>query len=184
LLQAPAIHVTSRTLMAPDPTFDPSVTAAIEAAYARGRMEGEAAGRAAGAAEAVEDARRAVAALQAALTQAVAACREARQLQSRDVVELAAAIAAVVIGREPSADTAALLDRVTTALDMLDDPSIVVAANPADVAALEAGLTGIDLRVTPDPSLLPGEARLVGRWATAELTREAGWAAVSEVLAQ
>jgi flagellar biosynthesis/type III secretory pathway protein FliH len=57
-----------------------------------------------------------------------------------------------------------------------------VHANPADLELLTAGLASVDITVVPDPALQPGEARVVGPWAHADLTREAAWAAVREVL--
>lgn len=179
LLQAPIVVSDARPLVAPDPSFDPAMVTALEAAYARGRRDGQVEGRATGTTEA----RSAMTAVQAALQRTVAACAAARQHESAEVVALAAAIARVVVGREPVLEGAALLARVREALELIDDPTITVAAAPSDVEALSAGLADIvGMTVTPDPSLSSGEARVVGRWASAALTRESGWAAVRELL--
>ena len=183
LLQAPIVVADARPLAAPNPAFDPAVTAALQEAYDRGRREGEAAGYAAGTASAGTEISRAVGVVQAALQQTVAACAAARQHESAQVVELAAAIAKVVVGREPSLEAEHLLARVREALAVVDDPTIAIAANGADVAVLAAGLADVvGLDVTADPTVAPGEARVVGRWASVELTRAAGWDAVAGVL--
>ena len=177
----------ARQLDAPDPVFDPIMQAALEQAYARGRAEGEATGRASGYAEAqaaaAADLRRAMGALRMALETTVTTCQELRRHESAEVVALAAGIAKAVIGREPTRDAASLLEQVREVLEVLDDPTLVVAAHPVDVAVLAEGLTDmVGLAVNPDPSLAPGEARVVGRWANAALTREAAWEAVTSVL--
>lgn len=187
LLQAPVVVSTARQLHAPDPSFDPVMQEALEQAYARGRAEGEAVGHASGYAEARAaadaDLQRAMGALRLALEATVTTCQDLRRHESGEVVALAAGIAEAVIGREPSRDSIALLEQVRAVLEVLDDPTLVVTANPHDVAVLQQGLTDIvGMTVTPDASLAPGEARVVGRWANASLTRAAAWEAVAEVL--
>ena len=183
LLQAPIVVADARPLLAPDPAFDPAVTAAVQAAYERGRNEGHAAGFAQGVASAVEETHRAVGILQGALHQTIAACAALREHESSEVVALAAAIARVVVGREPAPAGADLLARIRAALAQVDDPTVAIAVSPADVTSIAAGLTDVvGLNVVEDPSLPPGEARIVGRWASVELTRAAGWAAVADIL--
>jgi flagellar biosynthesis/type III secretory pathway protein FliH len=185
LLQAPVVVSSARALHAPDPVFDPVVRTALAEAYARGRAEGETAGRAAGYAEAEADLMRAMGAVRSAFEATVATCQDLRRHESAEVVALAAGIAQTVVGREPSRDAVELLAQVRDALEVLDDPTLVVSANPRDIAVLERGLSDfVGLAVHADASLAPGEARVVGRWANASLTRDAAWEAVAAVLGE
>ncbi len=98
-------------------------------------------------------------------------------------MDLACAIAASVLGREPSDGGAALAARLLDVLDAVDDEALTVTVAPAEaeiVATALAGTAGVEVRT--DPRLAPGEARVAGRWASADLTRTALLAAVRDAL--
>ncbi len=85
--------------------------------------------------------------------------------------ELAIAVAAVVLDREPHDGGASLLDRVRATLDQVEDPAPVVRVSAVDVDVATVALG--DLRaveVELDPTLQAGEARIEGGWARADLT--------------
>jgi flagellar biosynthesis/type III secretory pathway protein FliH len=106
-----------------------------------------------------------------------------RDAEHGELLELAAAIARVVTGGEPSAGGQQLLQDVAAALDALDDAPLAVVVNPRDVQVLAGGLTGRPgISVVEDATLEPGEALVRGPWAVAELTRDARWSAVAEAL--
>lgn len=144
-------------------------------AFEAGRREGFAAGRAdmAGAAERV----------QAAVGSAVAELVQMRSSAVADAIDSAIEIAEFVLGRSAHDDGAALAMRIQDALPLLDEEHLTVVVHPQDwdtvcsAVRLPNGVT-----MERDPSLRPGEARISGRWATAELTREAALAVAREVL--
>jgi flagellar biosynthesis/type III secretory pathway protein FliH len=106
-----------------------------------------------------------------------------RDTQHAEVLELAVAIARAVTGGEPTAGGQQLLQDVAAALDTLDDAPLVVAVNARDLQLLVDGLAGRSgVSVIEDATLEPGEARVRGPWALAELTRDALWSAVAEAL--
>jgi flagellar biosynthesis/type III secretory pathway protein FliH len=58
-----------------------------------------------------------------------------------------------------------------------------VRVNPADVAVLERAVAGPrSVVVEADPALAPGEARIVGAWAEADLTHAAAFATIRREL--
>lgn len=183
LLQLPALDVEPRLLSAPDPTLDTftrqRVEEAAEAAYEQGRREGAADARA----EAAAAAQRITAALAQARDSALAELAALRAEQAHAHVGLATAIAETVLGREPHDGGQALLARVRDALANLDDAPLTVRVHPDDVAAVAGGVLDERVSVQADPSLAPGEGRISGSWAQADLTLQAAWRAVREVLA-
>jgi flagellar biosynthesis/type III secretory pathway protein FliH len=181
-LTAPPPATRAISLEAPpaalDETTRRAVDAAVSDAYARGVAEGRSEGRA----EAARDHERAVEAITAAAREAAAALQAVRGEQAETLVDLAAAIAEAVIGREPHDGGRALLARVRGALAATDDGPLTVHASPQDIEVIAAGLAAVEVQVLPDPALQPGEARVAGPWAHAELTHAAAWAAIREVL--
>jgi flagellar biosynthesis/type III secretory pathway protein FliH len=181
-LTAPPIATRAISLEAPPAALDETTRRAVEAAvsdaYARGLAEGRSEGRA----EAARDHERAIGAITAAARDAAAALQAVRGEQAEALVDLAAAIAEAVIGRQPHDGGRALLARVRDALAGMDDGPLTVHASPQDIEVIAAGLRGVDVEVLPDPALQPGEARVAGPWARAELTHAAAWDAIREVL--
>lgn len=183
LLTDAVLSAEPRRLRRPEPALDPTMVAVVEEAYERGVREGAVAGRAAAEEGARESARVALAALQGALAQAVSEMRAARDHEARATIALATEIARVVVGREPGDEGVALLARVQAALCELDDPQLVVYAAPADVDVLADGLRELpNVAVQPDAALAPGDARIAGGWALADLTRETAWSVVEAAL--
>ena len=144
-------------------------------AFEAGRREGFAAGR--------SDMEGAVTRVDAALRDAVRLLGELRANDIDQTIGVALEIAEFAVGQLPPDDGGALGARIRDAITNLDDEDIVVAIHPQDwdsvsgVVALPAGVT-----IQRDPSLRPGEARIGGRWSSADLTREAALQIAREVL--
>ena len=144
-------------------------------AFEAGRREGFAAGRA--------DMEGAISRVEIALQNAVRELNEYRQAAVGETLEAALEIATFVVGQLPPDEGAAIAARIQDALVGLDDEDMVVAIHPQDWDAVSE-LVRLPNRVSMqrDPSLRPGEARVSGRWATAELTRDAALQVAREVL--
>lgn len=143
-------------------------------AFAAGRSEGFAAGRAemAGAAERVET----------ALATATAEVLRMRADCVHETLDAAFEVAEFVLGKTPH-DSADLVPRIEESLRNLDDEDLAVAIHPQDWDAVSGAVRmPPGVTIDRDPSLRPGEARVTGRWATAELTREAALEVAREVL--
>lgn len=180
LLTAPALRSAAAPLRAPDPVHDPRVQAHVaeaeRAAYARGLAEGRRDGAAA--AQCAADA------VVSALAEARAEARALAAGSARDLTDLALAMARLVMEHTAAGDPVALEARVLAAAEQLDEPALRVSVSPADGAALAARLRDVSqLEVAEDGTLAPGEARLTGLWARADLTREAAWQAILAAVA-
>ncbi len=144
-------------------------------AFAAGRREGVAAGRA--------EMEGAISRVDAALRAAVQGLHDYRSRAVTETLEAALEVASFVVGELPPDEGVALARRIQDAVAGLDDEDMVVAIHPqdwdavGDTVRLPNGMT-----MERDPSLRPGEARISGRWATAELTREAALDVAREVL--
>jgi len=155
------------------------VAAAAAEAHDRGRRAGIEEGAAAAARQAAALARPVAEAIDAGIEQ----LRRLRADERAGLLELAATIARAVTGGEPTVAGDRLLTDVAAALEALDDAPLVVAVNSRDVKLLVDGLAGRPgVSVTEDATLPPGEARVRGPWAVAELTRDALWSSVGEAL--
>lgn len=144
-------------------------------AFEAGRREGYAAGRAetADAAARVEN----------ALVDATAQVVRMRTTCVQEAIDAAFVVAEFILGRAVHDDGESLIPRIEQALRNLDDEELVVTIHPQDWDAVSAAVrlpNGVTLE--RDPSLRPGEARVTGRWATAEITREAALAVAREAL--
>lgn len=180
LLTMPSLAGEPRTLGAPEPSLDAAMSALLEQvaadAYARGVRDGAA--QASGAIEA------SVMQLLAAIARAAG---ELRQVAADADVQLALEIARAVLDREPADAGQDLLDRILAALAAVDDDGLTVQLNPQDAAAIGAelerlaALHGTPVRVSPEPAMAPGDARVVGRWSRADLGRDAAFAAVQQL---
>jgi flagellar assembly protein FliH len=155
--------------------------AGIEAdAYERGRQEGMRVGYDL----ALADQSQLTALVEHALGAAVARLQQVCEQDAQRLTTLALEIARAVVGREPHDDGVALAARVREALATVDDRPLQLGVHPGDVANLSQALVDVaGLTVTADPSLAPGEGRLHGRWAEADLTRGAAWLAIQRALA-
>jgi flagellar biosynthesis/type III secretory pathway protein FliH len=144
-------------------------------AFESGRREGFAAGRA--------DVQGSVARVDGALRDAVGSLAQLRAAAIDQTLNVALEIAEFVVGELPTDEGRALATRIADAIANLDDENIVIAIHPQDwdaVAELVRLPNGVSIQ--RDPSLRPGEARISGRWATAELTREAALQVAREAL--
>lgn len=144
-------------------------------AFAAGRSEGFAAGRAemAGAAERVET----------ALAAATAEVLRMRADCVHEALDAAFEVAEFVLGKTPHDDSSDLVPRIEESLRNLDDEDLKVAIHPQDWDAVSGAVRmPPGVTIERDPSLRPGEARVTGRWATADLTREAALEVAREVL--
>jgi flagellar biosynthesis/type III secretory pathway protein FliH len=162
-----------RRLGAPDPVLDPAMAAIVESsaaeAEARGRREGERAGRAA--AEAA--AQRGAAAIAGALQAVHEEIRSQREAACRATLEVAERLAREVVGRTPPDEATVVLDRVRQVVEALDDDRLEIRVHPDDQAALAPHLDDARLHLVADASVAVGDARVLGAWGGAELTREA-----------
>lgn len=145
-------------------------------AFEAGRREGFAAGR--------TDVEGAIARIDEAVRNAIRDLARIRAEAVAETVDAALQVATFVVGELPFDDGAALSARIRAAIDSLDDEDLEVAVHPNDwdsVAAMVRLPNGVSME--RDPSLRPGEARIMGRWASAELTRDAALSVAREVLA-
>jgi flagellar biosynthesis/type III secretory pathway protein FliH len=144
-------------------------------AFAEGRKEGFSAGR--------SDMEETVSRVDAALRNAVAQLTQMRSAAIEETIDAAFEVAAFVVGQTPHDDGGAVAARIRSAIADLDDEAMVIAIHPQDWDTVSAEVrlpNGVTME--RDPSLRPGEARIAGRWATAELTREAALEVAREVL--
>lgn len=151
------------------------VEEARTAAYEQGHRDGLAAGRA----QMTQMAQRIEMALQAA----AAAADRMRTAAVTDVIQVALAVAEYVTGTRHVSDPAVLTERITLAMEGLDDENVVIGVNPADWDAVAANLQlPPDATIERDPALQPGEARLRGTWSSIDMTRDAALSVAREVL--
>lgn len=159
--------------------IDDYMSQIIEQARAEGFEAGRREGFAAGQAETAAAAARIEAAL-------VGATADLVQMRTDCVSEAVAAgfeVAEFILGRAPHDGGETLAARIEAALKDLDDEELVVTVHPQDWDVVKAAVrlpNGVTIE--QDSSLRPGESRISGRWASAELTREAAFAVVREVL--
>jgi len=186
VLAAPAVAARRVELAAPGPALDDYTEELVARrsaeAYARGMADGAVQAQEQARAGAREVAARVLAGVDAVGQAAAGQVREVLAARADEVVDLALAVATEVLGREPHDGGLALAARVADALAHLDDPTLRVAVSPVDADVVASALPGSAVTVVADASLAPGEARLAGEWARADLTREAIWATVQEVL--
>ncbi len=180
ILRQPAVvESTPRALGGSDLAADPAVRALLDqtaaAAYERGKREGFDAGQR----EVAAALQQVAGGLHTAIEQVLAARRE----DADHIIELALRIAEVVTGQTPDEGSRALIDRVHQALATLDDTPLVARCHPDEAQVLQAGLVDVaDITVEPDPTMRPGEARIRGAWADADLTWPTIWQTIEEAL--
>ena len=183
VLGAPQISADRRSLAEPRVRVDAMTQRMIDDArqqgYEAGVAEGHQQGRAE-AAQARDAAANAVAERASSMRDELSAFAHDR---AAEVTDLAAAIAEFVVGHEPHDEGQALLARIRETLEAIDDEPLRVRCCPEDETVVAAGLAEIDgVEVVADPKLGRGEASVDGRWAGAQLTHEAAWARLREVL--
>jgi flagellar biosynthesis/type III secretory pathway protein FliH len=184
VLRQPLVGAERLTVAVPDPiAIDPVVRSRVEEATATAYERGFADGMAAGRREAHGEVEQIALLLRGAADDAAERLDAARRERAREVLELAFAIAEAVIGREPHDGGVALLGRVQEALEHLDDEPLRVHVHPDDEPTISQGLGGAHaVTVVADAQLAPGEARIRGPWARAEVTFAGALEIVREVL--
>lgn len=188
VLATPAVAAAPRAVADPRPVLDPLLARLLDEAraegHARGLAEGHAAGHADGSAAALARLAELGQVVTAAVEGLARAVDAARADQADGVAELALAVAAHVLDREPSDQATTLVARVRGWLTAIDDGPVEIAVAVDDVDVLAAAVAGHEhVRVCADPTLAPGEARLAGPWASARLLHAARWDEVRQVLA-
>jgi flagellar biosynthesis/type III secretory pathway protein FliH len=159
--------------------IDNYMSQVIEQARAEGFEAGRREGFAAGQAATADAAGR----IEAALAGATADLMQMRTDCVREAVAAGLEVAEFVLGRAPHDGGETLAGRIEAALNDLDDEELVVTIHPQDWDVVsEAVRLPNGVTIERDASLRPGESRISGRWASAELTREAAFAVVREVL--
>lgn len=188
VVTAPTLGAGPRRLgAAPREELDPVVRATVEQAraeaYARGHQDGYAEGRAETERASAERIAALGAAIEAALHRAAMEVRATGGATVAATIDLALAIAEHVVGREPHDGGAAISEQVRQALEELEDPAPTVCVHPGDTAVVTTALASHRaVAVEPDPTLRPGEARIRGDWARAELTYDAAFTAMRREL--
>lgn len=134
----------------------------VEEAFQRGLEQGREAAR--------QQVMSATSALQSALTEGRSQLRNEFTEQRDEFVAMAVEMASMVVGHEHHDGGKALTDRLEDALCILDDDDLEISMNPTDLV-IGAELETQGVRLVADPTLLPGEARITGTWAEADLTR-------------
>jgi flagellar biosynthesis/type III secretory pathway protein FliH len=172
-------EVASRDLAARPRRLSNLVGDTFSEAYDRGKRDGRIEGAKASDAAAI--------ALGTAIQGAIdAALVDLRSLQHERVSFLiaeAVAIAEFVVGRELSSDNESLIPRIEAALEALDDEPLTVHVAPQDVEVVGRALgANPTATVSADPELRPGEARVSGPWADADLTMRAAIETAREAL--
>lgn len=99
------------------------------------------------------------------------------------LVEAAVAIAKHMVAEVPEQLSASLVERISEALDLIDDEQLTVFVAPPDLGEVQAGFGAAPtLTVATDQSLEQGEARIEGQWTRADLTIPTAWRLVEEAL--
>ena len=147
------------------PTIQPEQRAADleERAYQRGLEDGRQSAR--------QQLESASAALQSALTRGREQLREEFAGQQEELVGLAVDMATQILGHNNHDGGEALRQRLLEALARLDDDQMVIAMNEVDLPLAE-GIEAAGIVFVPDPDLSPGEAKITGQWAQADLTHK------------
>ncbi len=155
--------------------LDPLLTDAMHDAYEQGHVAGFERGRAVGRAELEVVADQLATRIAAAVAAFPAACVQARQALRYDLGEVAEVLLTAVLGHDLDLASRGLIERLTGAIDCLDDAPLTISVHPEardEIASLVA-LVGAGAPigdVVADSGLSWGEARVYGEWATAELT--------------
>lgn len=174
------VATAARPIAAPGLTQDPAVLALVEAERARAYQQGVADGEARGRAEAEATG----SALAASIAQALQVARTSSERVADELAgrcnQIAVAAAAAVVG-QVDAEAGGVLHRVRQALTVVDERPVTVEVHQGDVDLVQA-VGGPEVTVVAAADLRPGEARIGGRWASADLTWQAVWNSVREAL--
>lgn len=163
--------------------LDPQLRAYLEAERQKAYASGYETGRSEGTAETLNRSDALARAITLACAETVEHLESARRANIGGMVDLARAMAEVVLGRTPHDGGAAVLARTREVLERLDERELAISVHPDDLQLVASGLSDhLGATVNPDPSLQPGEARVRGGWSHADLTRAAAWDAVQAAI--
>lgn len=155
--------------------------AEVAAAYRAGLAEG----RALAEREGLAAVPRLVAALREAVDRIDVAAAASRAAAARAVAEAAVELACWIVRREIAHDPSLLAARVAEAMAHLQPAGRVVvrvAPGLVEPVAAWAEEAGVPASIEPDPSLVPGEARVIGDDCGADLTLATAVARAREAL--
>lgn len=162
-----------------DPTFIKRLDEARSAGYDQGFADGAKAAEAA----ARRSAEAATQRLRTAAHDAVAELAGTTVELVPQLLDVAIAIARHIVAEVPEQVSASLAERISAALGEIDDDELTVYVSPSDAGEVNAGFASVPtLQVEVDESLSPGEARLDGRWAHADLTLATAWSIIERSL--
>ena len=171
-------------LGAPQPVLDPTTAAVVDQKVAAARAEAFAQGEAAGRLAAVEELTALKDSIEAALTGLHDVLQQQRAEAARASLDLAEAVASAVLDRTPPDQAREVVERVRQAIHYLDPDDLQIAVHPDDHALLAADGLPAGGSWVADTTLARGEARIVGPYGGAELTRTALLDAALEVLGE
>lgn len=109
-----------------------------------------------------------------AIEGASAEMHERLSVANDNMFDLATAMARAIVGEFADEVRDALFDRVKEALAQLDDEGITVHLSPTDHPAIEP-LLPHDVQTVANPNILPGDARIEGRWSKADVSLQTAW---------
>lgn len=174
------LNQSPRAISPPATIDDPAVLALVEREVARAHADGLREGQALGRAESQAAAGALAASVEKSLHVAAAAAETLTDHLAGRISGLAVDVATAVVGAFEFADNG-VLGRVEQALRVIDDRPLTIHAHADDVAMLE-DVCPPEVEVQAVHDLQRGEARVTGRWADADLTWDAVWTSVREVL--
>lgn len=184
VLRQPSLGTEARVLGSSDDSFvDPYLAKRLDEARRAGHESGFADGARAAESAARRSADAAAQRLRTASQDAVGALVSTTMQLVPELVALAVEIARHIVDQVPEELTASLQTRIQAALAQIDDERLTLFVSPADAGELTAGLAGHpQLTVEMDDSLRPGDARIDGLWAHADLTLATAWSIVEASL--
>ena len=181
VLRAPRVEGMATTLGSTP--LDTLTRSAISEARKAGYAEGHAAGKREAVLEARSALERATQLLDAAVASANRQISDAVRAHSPAVVDLAVDIAMRIVGDLPDDAGVRLHERITAALEQIDDEQLVIRVSPTDAGRIEELLaTRTDVSVVRDATIEDGDALISGRWARADLRLTTAWDLVKDQL--
>jgi flagellar biosynthesis/type III secretory pathway protein FliH len=187
VLRAPSFAPTPVRLPGPGER-DPDLSHAFESSWREGHDAGWRDGFAAGRAELSGVAANLAATVESMADAYRRTCAQAKAALAGSLVDLAEELVTGVLGHRPDAATAGLVERLGNALALIDDGPLTIVVHPSTleviVPVLDASVATMPIEARADARLRPGEARIEGPWASAELTWPKLVAAAREALAE
>ena len=177
VIRRPTVTPDARAIGGGHPgAFDaPSVETATSVAFEEGRLAGRA--------EAAESVRELALAVNDAVDRAVSDLQQVRADAVSRWVEAAIEIAEFLIDSVPEQAAQSLLSRLEDALDQITDSPLEIHICATDLELVDQIFgSRSDISVIVEAGLRPGEARITGSAASADMTRATALAAVRRAL--